>query len=127
MFKTRSLRIFAVVVGVLVLAGMFYAFAAANVVPETGAGVGDDTISGYTISEVTYTLNDTDPTTIEAVGFSLASTADAGVPTTVKAQVINDTGSFYACTTSDDTTWACAISPVIDVSTTDTLTVVAAE
>ena len=126
MFKTRSLRIFAVVVGVLVLAGMFYAFAAANVVPETGAGVGDDTISGYTISEVTYTLNDTDPTTMEAVAFDLVPTAGAGTPTTVKAQVVDGEG-FYTCTGPEANTWTCAISPAIQVSTTDTLTVVAAE
>ncbi len=126
MFKTRSLRIFAVVVGMLVLAGMFYAFAAANVVSETGAGVGDDTISGYTITNVTYTLVDANPDTMSAVEFDLAATAGAGTPSTVDARVV-DSGTWYDCIAGTPPAWSCAISPAIDVSTVNTLTVAAAE
>ncbi len=121
----RPFRLLAAVTGGLMLVGLFYAFAAANVVPETGAGVGSEAITGYTITNVDYTLNDTNPDTVEQVAFDINPTSGAGEPSTVAAQVVSG-GSWYTCTYASNHA-ACDISPAIDVSTVNTLTVTAAE
>lgn len=41
-------RYFVLLILLVIIGASMYAFAAANVVPETGAGAGSDTISGYT-------------------------------------------------------------------------------
>jgi hypothetical protein len=130
--KFLSIRGVAVAFGALLVAVMAYGFAASNIVPETGAGDGSDTISGYTITAVTYELEggvDTDPSTIEQVSFTLDATAGAGLPTDVQAQIVT-AGSWYDCTTVDvamPAAYDCAISPSIAAATADQLRVVAAE
>ena len=52
----------------LILSVTTYAFAAANTVPATNAGDGAGDISGYTVSDVTYTLSDN---TIPGVDFPI--------------------------------------------------------
>ena len=122
---TRSFRLLAAVIGGLTLIGLFYAFAAANVVPETGAGVGSEAITGYDITNVDYTLNDSNPDTVEKVSFDINPTSGAGEPSNVEVQVVSG-GSWYTCTYASNHA-DCTISPAIDVSTVNTLTVVAAE
>lgn len=63
----------------LILLGLFgllavltYGFAAANTMPaDTRAGDGTSPISGYTVTNVHYTLNGVTPTTIDNVTFTL--------------------------------------------------------
>ena len=53
-----------------------YAFTASNTVDATSAaGVGQATISGYSVSNVSYTQDATDPSTWSAVDFDLDSNA----------------------------------------------------
>jgi hypothetical protein len=93
MFKTkRSIRLILVAAIVVLAAVGAYAFTATNTVPATQAGAGSGVISGYTISNVAYTLN-SDPTKIDAVTFTIAPAA-AG---TVKAQLVTG-GTWYDCT-----------------------------
>ncbi len=73
-------RTFVVAAVAMLLSGGAYAFTASNVVPTTTAGNGSATISGYTVSGVSYTLSNstspgsaTDPV-ITAVSFTLAPT-----------------------------------------------------
>lgn len=121
-----SVRMVVIVVLGIVVIGMISAFAAANVVPETGAGQGAGTISGYTVTNVTYGLN-TDPTVVDSVSFDLAATSGAGTPTTVKVRVVT-TGNWYTCTAGTPPAWSCDVSAdSIQVSTMDELNVVAAE
>jgi len=70
-----------------------FAFTASNTVPATQAGDGSGTVSGYAISSVHYTLNSTDPSTIDTVGFNLDTTPASG--STIKVKV---GGSWYSCT-----------------------------
>jgi hypothetical protein len=90
----RSPRFLIVLVLVALSATGAYIFAATNTVPSTQAGAGSAAISGYTISNVAYTLN-ADPTKIDAVTFTI-SPAAAG---TVKAQLVSG-GTWYSCTNS---------------------------
>ena len=130
--RVLSIRGIALVLGALMISVAAYGFAASNVVPETGAGDGSDTISGYTISAVTYELEggvDTDPSTIEQVSFTLDATGGAGLPSDVQAQ-IETAGLWYDCTTASGTlpaAYDCAISPSVNAADADLLRVVAAE
>jgi hypothetical protein len=72
-----------------------YAFTAANTVPDTKAGDGQGTVTGYVLSSVHYNLNATNPANIDSVTFTLDSTPVAG--STLRAQLA-PAGSWYTCT-----------------------------
>ena len=84
---------------VLVLSGAIvagtYAFTAANTVPDTKAGDGEGTITGYVLSTVHYNLDATDPSLIDEVTFTLDSVPVAG--STIRSQLA-PAGSWYTCT-----------------------------
>lgn len=99
-----------------ILVAAVYAFAAANSVPESGAGDGSGVVSGYTVSNISYTPNAGNPSTLDSVSFSLAPTAGAGAPTVVRASVDAGTTWSAACTLATGT-WTCnlggaAIAPI---------------
>lgn len=92
----------------LLLAGAAaaYSFAAANVVPETGAGEGSGTVSGYTITNVNYTLLSSNPAKLQTVSFDVAATAGAGAASLVKISVDSGT-TWIACIGPVGSTWTC--------------------
>ncbi len=86
LFKQRYKIAFLVVL-VFTLAAATYGFAASNTVPETRAGEGNNTISGYVVSNVDYTLLQGDPTQFSSVSFDLDNAADevyVGIGSTTK-------------------------------------------
>jgi hypothetical protein len=91
----KNIRILAIFVLVLVLAGATYAFAAANTVPASKAGDGSGGITGYTVSAIHYTLNTTNPANIDSVTFTLNTAPTAG--STIRIQL---NGAWYTCTFS---------------------------
>src|SRR5687767_2807281 len=62
---------------------------------ETQAGDGARAITGYTVSNVHYGLNATDPTDVDEVTFDLDSAPVAG--STIKIQLASG-GVWYSCT-----------------------------
>lgn len=103
----RSSKLFMIVLVVLVFATAAFAFAASNTMPTPGfAGEGVTVTSGYTVSNVVYTLNATTPSNIDSVRFDLDNPA-----TTVKVRLISPAGSYYNCTASGST-WTCLTSGV---------------
>src|SRR5438270_6416057 len=90
-FRGRALLGGAVVAGAVGVAG--FAFTASNTVPDTKAGDGTGTVTGYVVSSVHYGLNSTDPTKADSVTFSLDSTPKSG--STIKTKV---GGVWYSCT-----------------------------
>jgi 3D (Asp-Asp-Asp) domain-containing protein len=63
-------------VGVVILAAAAavgaYAFTASNTIADAGnAGIGQQTISGYTVTNVAYTQDHADPSKLVAVDFTL--------------------------------------------------------
>jgi len=123
--RVLKIRYLAVVMLVLIVAASAYAFAAANDVPESGAGDGNSTISGYTVTNVTYVLNSTNPANIDTAKFNVAPTAGASAPVTVKIQLITN-GSWFGCSVVSGTQWSCAISGVTALAANN-LRVVAAQ
>src|SRR5690606_10038265 len=127
--KLLSIRGVAFVIGALIVSAVAYGFAASNIVPETGAGDGEEAISGYDITDVSYQLGATDPTTIESVSFNLAPTAGAQMPTDVQVQLF-DGGDWYSCSVADPgppAEYTCALTPAVNVADADQLRVVAAQ
>jgi len=120
------LRTLALLALLLVLSAVAYGFAAANTVPDSGAGDGSGTITGYVISNVRYTLNATNPANIDSVSFTVTPGGTAAAPTSVKAKLVSTTSTYSSCTNTSGTTWSCAVSGVT-AQQADELRVIAAQ
>ena len=110
-------------IGTLVVAGALatatYAFTASNTVPASKAGDGSGAISGYTVSNVAYTLNATNPANLDSVAFALDSAAG-----TVKVKLVAAGSTWYSCTNPSGNNWTCATTGAT-VQSADQLQVVA--
>ncbi len=114
-----------VVVVLFAVAGTF-AFTAANTVPDTKAGDGSGTITGYTISAVHYVLNGTNPGNIDEVEFTLDSTPVAG--STIRIQADSVGGVWYACSNvTTSVTCDTTVGTQLTVAATDNLRVIVAD
>ena len=98
-----------------------YAFTAANTVPASSPGSGSGAISGYTVSNVAYTLNAANPQNVDQVAFTISPTTG-----TVKVQVVSG-GSWYACTNTAGSVTCATTSPQATAAAVNQLTVVAAQ
>ena len=116
----RNLKVLSIVAVVIVLAVSTYAFAAANTVPTTKAGDGSGVISGYTVSNVVYNLNATDPSALDSVDLSLSAAA-----TQVQIKLVAAGTTWYDCTVVSGNDWTCDTSGAT-VASMDELKVVAA-
>lgn len=82
---SRVVRFLLPIGGAVLLGGSAYAFMATNSVPISGAGQGANTISGYTVTNIHYTLGPQGQH-IKTVGFSLTPMlAGAGAATSAYA------------------------------------------
>lgn len=120
---TRTLKIAAVLLVVMVFSMAVYGFAAANTVAASFAGDGDNAISGYIITAVNYNLNTTDPGTIDSVTFTLGTAPAAG--STIKIKLVNAGTTWYDCT--NVTTAVTCTTTGAPVATADRLRVVIAD
>lgn len=119
MFTSRTLKVLLIVILVTIISATAYAFAAANTVPATKAGDGSGTISGYTVSNIVYNLNATDPSTIDSVDFTLSAAA-----VTAKIKLVAAGSTWIDCTVVSGNDWTCDTTGVA-VSTIDQLRVIA--
>ena len=103
MYVLRSgvVRLGAVLLLAVAVMAAAYGFAATNTVPDTRAGDGAGTISGYAVSNVAYTLNASNPQQLDKVEFDLDAAAS-----TVKVR-LQTTGSWYDCTNTSGNHWSC--------------------
>jgi len=115
----RSPRRLAVMAIFAVVAVSAFGFAAANTGPgTTNAGDGTSTIDGYTVSNVHYTLDGTDPSTIDTVTFNL-------VPTNATTVRIYLDSAWYTCSAGGSP--SCTVGGAADVLSADSLRIVAAQ
>jgi hypothetical protein len=99
-----------------------WAYTATNSLASGGrAGQGSAPINAYAISSVAYTLNVNSPQNIDQAKFSLAPAA----ANTVKAQLAT-AGSWFACTNAAGAVTCSTTSPQANVTTANSLTIVAA-
>jgi hypothetical protein len=111
-----------VTLAAVALGGGVFAYAASNTVPNTTAGAGSGTISGYTISNVAYGLNSTTPTNLDSVTFTISP----ATATTVKAQLAS-AGTWYSCSNTAGSVTCNTTSPQATVAAATQLTVVATQ
>ena len=102
------------------------ALTASNTVPDSQAGDGAGNITGYTVTEVSYDLNATDPTIIDEVAFTLNSAPETG--SEIQVRLNSSSTERYACTNvSAAVTCDTSGSPEITVVDADELRVVAVD
>ena len=91
--RSRRKRQAPAILGGLVIVGLMtagtYAFTNTNTVPISDAGQGANTISGYTVSDVTYNESATNPQKLASVVFTLSPKDGGGAPATVKASLVD--------------------------------------
>ena len=131
MYFGLSRSLVAVLASVVVVGGASYAFLAAVSGLPTGthAGAATVSVSGYTVSNLSYTYDSVNPDNITNVEFTLDNAAAV-----VHLQLAGG-GSWYACTenagltssaTPPDTVWDCdTTSPQATVTSQDEISVVA--
>jgi hypothetical protein len=110
-FNGRS-RIIGILVVAAALATGAYAFTATNTVPNSNAGSGAGTISGYTVSGIAYTLNATTPSDIDSMTFTLNANA-----ATVKAKIVSGSTTYTDCSIAGGVNVTCNFSPDIAITT----------
>jgi hypothetical protein len=99
-------KILMAAIAVVVIGGGVYAFTASNTVPNTTAGSGTGTVSGYTVTNLHYNLNATTPANIDSLTFTISPV----IPSTSTGKVVISAAlssggpTNYTCTT--DTTGA---------------------
>ena len=107
MFNSRIFRSIVILMVALVFASTAYAMAASNTLADAGkAGDGNNTVSGYTVTNVTYNLNTTNPSLVASVEFDLdaaasdvqASLTDLSGPTETFADSCTNSGTHWTCT-----------------------------
>jgi len=125
MFSTKFLAMGGVAIVAIAMIGVVMASTASNTVPDSKAGEGQGTITGYDISTVHYQLNASDPSKIDAVTFKLDSAPIAG--STIKVKVGSASTSWYSCTTVTTAATCATLSPPASVAAANELKVVVAQ
>ncbi len=118
--RRRRRRTILVLLAAGALSLFTFAFTAANIVPGSKAGDGAGAITGYTVSNVQYTLDATNPANIESVAFTLDAAAG-----TVRAKLIAASGTYTTCANTGGNNWSCDIEPDPTVLSADELRVIA--
>lgn len=98
--KFFRIRYLAVLMLVLIFAASAYAFAATNTVNPSRAGEGTGAISGFTISNIDYTVNAANPTEVSQVSFTLDTAPLNGQ---VYIRLNSVPGSWFSCAVAGTT------------------------
>ncbi len=111
----------------VILATAGFGFAASNSVPESRAGDGEGVISGFTITNISYSVNTTDPSMLSEVSFTV--NGGTVVPGDVWVTLVDGSTTWDDCTASSGATmpanFTCAVN--VAVLAADELRVVAAQ
>lgn len=107
----RNFKIMLIVLFVIVAAGSVYAFAAANTVPDSAAGYKANVIPGYTVTNIVYDLDTTNPTLVDAITFDIAPSSGTVIAAIAKLQTA--TGGAWT-----DCTLVAGVAPSMEVTCT---------
>ncbi len=123
----QVLRVVAIALFTIVAGSVGYAFAASNSGLAGPGGDGAGQISGYTIGNVSYSINSHDPGQLDAVSFDID--AENVVPT-VKVKLVSSSNDWHECAVSTGQIPAratCALGGSVTVADVDEVRVVAAQ
>jgi hypothetical protein len=119
----KTTRLLLVIALVVLVGGATYAFTASNTVPGSKAGEGTGGITGYTVSNIHYTIDNSDATLLSSVDFDLSAAANDVKITLTNGGTVFDCGPAGAGPTFSV---SCAVSGVpASINPADNLTVVA--
>ena len=93
----RNFKVLLIVFVAIVVAGSAYAFAATNTVPDSAAGYKANVVPGYTVTNIAYDLDATDPTLVDKITFAVAPSSGTVVAAIVKLQTVTG-GTWTDCT-----------------------------
>jgi hypothetical protein len=95
--------------GLLALVTVAYGFGAALQPLPAAPARASDVPSGYTVSNVRYTLSAGDPRIVGKVTFTLDAAASLAPGATVQAKLIRSSGTYSTCANipAGSTTWQC--------------------
>lgn len=127
--RVRRGRMWAVALGVgivgALIIGIYAASTAGNTVEDSRAGIGQGTVTGYDVTSVHYTLDNTDPSLVIAVSFSLDEEPAGG--STVRIKLSNASTTWYSCSWTGTAVTCPTTSPAATVAQVSELVVVAAQ
>ena len=110
MLNSRTFRTMIILIVALVFASTAFALAASNTMADAGkAGDGSNTVSGYTVSGVTYNLDTTNPSLIASVEFDLDAAASSVAASLTDA---SSTETFASACSSSGNHWTCTFGTV---------------
>ena len=93
----RNFKVLLTVMVIVIVSASAYAFAAQNTVADSAAGYKANVIPGYTVTNIAYDLDATDPTLVDAITFAVAPSSGTVVAGAVKVQTATS-GSWPTCT-----------------------------
>ena len=93
----RNFKFLLIVFVVIIFAGSAYAFAAQNTVADSAAGYKANVVPGYTVTNIAYDLDATDPTLVDAITFDIAPSSGTVIAAIVKLQTATG-GAWTDCT-----------------------------
>ncbi len=110
-----------------IIAAAVYGFTATNNIPESGAGEGSGVISGYTVSNIHYTLDAVNPIYLQFVTMDVAPTGNSDPASTVYISFLGF-DIWFDCSSTVSPTWNCDLGEAhIPVSDLPELQVIAAQ
>jgi hypothetical protein len=93
----RNFKVLLFVLATLVIAGSAYAFAAQNTIAESAGGYKASVVPGYSVTNIVYDLDDTNPTLVDEITFDVAPSSGSVVAALVKLQTATG-GAWTDCT-----------------------------
>ena len=127
MFYSRMLRNVMVLIIVLVFASTAYALAASNTLADAGkAGDGSNSVSGYTVSNVKYTLDTKNPSLIASVEFDLDAAASSVAASLINTATSTETFASACGNGGSGNHWTCTFGTVSALSA-DSFRVISAQ
>ena len=93
----RNFKVLLTVLVVIVVAARAYAFAASNTIADSAAGYAAKVVPGYTVTNIVYDLDATDPTLVDAITFDIAPSSGSVAAALVKLQTAS-AGAWTDCT-----------------------------
>lgn len=126
MKRNRKRRYAVAALLAFIVATSSFAFAAANTVGASSAGIGTGTVGGYTASAISWTLA-ADPSNIASVKFTLNATATDVRARAKQGSTPLGTGTGWAtCTVVTGNTFTCTLPGTVSTLSADTLEIAAA-
>jgi opacity protein-like surface antigen len=94
-----------------VVATASFAFAAENTIADGGkAGIGDGDVSGYSVTNVSWNLNNGSPDKVSGVSFTLSAAASEAYARALDAPDGTAVSGWATCTNPSAFNWTCTFS-----------------